>query len=221
MFAVAIDGPSGAGKSTVSKAVADKLGFIYVDTGALYRTVGLYLIGKGIEPDNEKEIIKVLPNINIEMKHTENGQCMYLNGEDVTNKIRTQEVSNAASVSSTLKSVRKFLFEMQTEMAKKYNVIMDGRDIGAVVLPHAQVKIFLTATPEERAERRMNQLKEQGVTADDYETILADIKERDYRDSNREIAPLKPCENAVIVDSTGNEMYQTVDIIENIVREKM
>lgn len=220
MFAVAIDGPSGAGKSSIAKAVSSELGFIYVDTGALYRTVGLYLIKNNIDPADESAVSGELHNIHVEMKHSESGQKMYLNGEDVTDEIRTQEVSNAASVSSVLPPVRQFLFGLQTEMAEKYNVIMDGRDIGTVVLPNAQVKIFLTASVEERAKRRCAQNEKLGISAD-YETILEEIKERDYRDSHREVAPLKPSEESIVVDSTENTIDETIKIITDIIKEKM
>jgi len=221
MFAVAIDGPSGAGKSSVSKAVAQRLGFIYVDTGALYRTVALYLIRHGISPEDVDAVTAALPCISVEMKHEKRGQRMLLCGEDVTDQIRTGAVSTAASVSSAIPAVRQFLFKLQTDMAEKYNVVMDGRDIGTVVLPHAQVKIFLTASAEERARRRMAQLRHQGVT-EDYDTVLREIKERDERDSSRELAPLKPCEGAVLVDSTNNKkMRQTVDIICDLIKEKL
>lgn len=221
MFAVAIDGPSGAGKSSVSKAVAGRLGFIYVDTGALYRTVALYLIRHGIAPDNVTAVTAALPDISVEMKHDQRGQRMLLCGEDVTDQIRTGDVSTVASVSSAIPAVRAFLFQLQTDMAEKYNVVMDGRDIGTVVLPHAQVKIFLTASAEERARRRMEQLRHQGIT-ENYDTVLREIKERDERDSSRELAPLKPCEGAILVDSTNNkEMTQTVDTICGLIKEKL
>lgn len=221
MFAVAIDGPSGAGKSSVSKAVAQRLGFIYVDTGALYRTVGLYLIRQGISPEDVEAVTAALPDISVEMKHEKSGQRMLLCGEDVTEQIRTGAVSTAASVSSAIPAVRQFLFGLQTDMAEKYNVVMDGRDIGTVVLPHAQVKIFLTASAEERARRRVEQLRYQGI-AEDYDTVLREIKERDERDSSRELAPLKPCEGAILVDSTGNKkMKQTVDIICDLIKERL
>lgn len=220
MFAVAIDGPSGAGKSSVSKAVAESLGLIYVDTGALYRTLGLYFIRNGISPDDEAQIKKCLPDISVELIYNEGSQRMLLNGEDVTDKIRSQEVSNAASVSSALKSVREFLFSMQTAMAEKYNVVMDGRDIGSAVLPNADVKIFLTASVEARADRRMKQLRESGVDTP-YDVVLKDIEERDYRDSHREINPLGPCADSIIVDSSNITKQETVLKIEQIIKQKM
>lgn len=221
MFAVAIDGPSGAGKSSVSKAVAARLGFIYVDTGALYRTVGLYLIRNGISPENADAVAAALPDISVEMKHDKSGQRMLLCGEDVTDKIRSGDVSTAASKASAIPAVRRFLFQLQTDMAEKYNVVMDGRDIGTVVLPHAQVKIFLTASPEERARRRVAQLRRQGIP-EDYDAVLREIKERDERDSSREVAPLKPCEGAILVDSTNNKkMEQTVNTICELIQKKL
>lgn len=221
MFAVAIDGPSGAGKSSVSKAVAQRLGFIYVDTGALYRTVGFYLIQSGIAPEDAQAVTAALPGITVEIKYEQGGQRMLLCGEDVTEKIRTGDVSKAASVASVIPAVRQFLFKLQTDMAENHNVVMDGRDIGTVVLPHAQVKIFLTASAEERARRRVEQLRRQG-TPEEYDIVLREIKERDERDSSREVAPLKPCKDAVLVDSTLNEkMTQTVDTICDVIKEKL
>lgn len=219
MFAVAIDGPSGVGKSTVSRAAAEKLGFIYVDTGALYRTLALFLIEHEVDIGDEAAVKAVLPAIKIEMRYTEAGQRMLLCGKDVTDKIRTEVVSRAASVTSAIPAVRAFLLHLQTEMAQRYNIIMDGRDIGTVVLPHAQVKIFLTAKAEERARRRCEQLKAAGTDAD-YAAVLKDIQERDYRDTHRETAPLKPAPDAVIVDSTENEMADTVDTIVDIIRKR-
>lgn len=220
MFAVAIDGPSGAGKSSVSKAVAKNLGIMYVDTGALYRTVALFLLQNNIDFADEQAVKKVLPQILVEMKYADGEQRMMLNGTDVSDEIRTQEVSNAASVSSGLPAVRDFLFKLQTDMAKRYDVIMDGRDIGTVVLPNADVKIFLTASAEERARRRYEQLKSAGEEVV-YETILKEVEERDYRDSHREIAPLKPSDDSIVVDSTENKVEETIEQITNLIREKM
>lgn len=220
MFAVAIDGPSGSGKSSVSKAVAKSLGLIHIDTGALYRTVALYLLENGVDFSSEEEVSRALPSIKVEMKPSESVQRMLLNGEDVTDKIRTQEVSNAASVSSSLPVVRSFLLKLQTDIAEQNNVIMDGRDIATVVLPNADVKIFLTASPEERARRRYEQLLSDGQKAE-YDVILREVKERDERDSTRDVAPLKPSETSVIVDSTKNEIADTIKIITDLVRDKM
>ncbi len=220
MVWVAIDGPSGAGKSSISRAVAKEMGFVYVDTGALYRTVGLYLLENGIDFSDEAAVKPELSNIKIGIKYGDFAQRMLLNDVDVTDKIRTQEVANAASVSSSLPCVREFLLGMQRHMAENYNVIMDGRDIATVVLPNADVKIFLTASPEERARRRFEELKAKGEDVD-YATILAEVKERDERDSTRDVAPLKPSEESVIVDSTGNEIEETIEIILDIIRRKL
>ena len=220
MFNVAIDGPAGAGKSSISKAVAQKLNFIYVDTGALYRTVALYLVDNNIEPSDEKAVVAALPKIKVEMKHTESGQRMFLCGDDVTDKIRTPEVSMAASTSSGLLMVREFLFSLQTEMAEKYNVIMDGRDIGTVVLPNAQVKIFLTASAECRAKRRFAEFEAAGDKTT-FEEVLADVEKRDFQDSNREVRPLKPAEDSIIVDSTDFSFDKTVEKITALIGARM
>lgn len=220
MYSVAIDGPSGAGKSSVAKAVAKKIGFIYVDTGALYRTVAIHLINNNINPKDTEKVQNALSNIEVSMEHQEDGQHMFLCGEDVTNKIRTPEVSMVASTSSAIPAVRKFLFQTQTDMAKKYNVIMDGRDIGTVVLPQAQVKVFLTASPEERAQRRFKELIEKGQDVT-YKDILEDIIKRDYQDSHRETAPLKPSDDGVILDSSNLNFEEVVDEFVKIISGKM
>ena len=218
MFAVAIDGPSGVGKSTVAKAVAEKLGFLYVDTGALYRAIGLYLLMNNVDLNNSAAICTYLNEIEIGMKYTDLGQRVFLNGRDVSDDIRTPEVSFAAAKASAVPEVRDFLFEIQTETALKNNVIMDGRDIGTVVLPNAQVKIFLTAKAEERARRRTAQIIEGGHSAD-YETVLKEIKDRDYQDEHRSIAPLKVSENSILVDSTDAQLADTVTTIANIIEK--
>lgn len=219
MYSVAIDGPAGAGKSSVAKAVAAKTGFIYVDTGALYRTVALHVIKNGIDSDNVSAVEESLPQIEVSLSHMEDGQHVFLSGEDVSALIRTNDVSMMASKTSAIPAVRKFLFSLQTGMAEKYNVIMDGRDIGTVVLPNANAKIFLTASAEERAKRRYTEYVNKGVEAD-YDEILADVVKRDYQDSHREIAPLKPADDAVIVDSTGMSFDEVVDEISGIIAEK-
>ena len=220
MYSIAIDGPSGAGKSTISKAVANKLDFLYLDTGALYRAIGLFMLRNKINTVDEKSVCDVLPQINIELKYINKIQYVILNDEDVSDDIRQNEVSMAASNVSAHIKVREFLLNLQRDIAKTNNVIMDGRDIGTVILPNAQVKIFLTASPESRAERRVSQLEELGQKAD-YDTILSEIKERDYNDSNREHCALKQAKDAVLLDSTKNEIYQTVDIAINIIKEKI
>lgn len=220
MFAVAIDGPSGVGKSSISKKLAQELGFMYVDTGAIYRTLALYLIENNVDLRNKEEVCKKITGAKVEIEHTDDGQRMFLCGEDVTDKLRTEIVSQSASKISVISDVREYLLSLQTEIAEKNNVVMDGRDIGSVVLPNAQVKIFLTASANERANRRVNQLKKRGIEAE-YEEVLKDIEERDFRDKNREIAPLKPTEDAIIIDSTENTKDKTVGILLKIIREKL
>ena len=220
MYAIAIDGPAGAGKSSIAKAAAKRLGFIYVDTGALYRTVALHLLKENIDPKDIAAVTAALSDIQVTMGHEEDGQHVYLNNEDVTGLIRTPEVSMMASTSSAIPEVRKFLFSLQTGMAEKYNVIMDGRDIGTVVLPNADVKIFLTASPEVRAMRRYKELVEKGAK-DTYEEVLADVIKRDYQDTHRETAPLKPAEDGVILDTSDLNFEQVIDELEKIVKAKI
>ncbi len=220
MIATAIDGPAGAGKSSVAKAVAAKTGFIYVDTGALYRTVALHLLNNGISAEDTKSVVESLPSIEVGLSHEEDGQHVYLCGEDVSAKIRTPEVSMMASKSSAIPEVRKFLFSLQTDMAEKYNVIMDGRDIGTVVLPNAQVKVFLTAAPEERANRRYKEYIAKGENAV-YEEILADVIKRDYQDTHRETSPLKAADDAVVVDSTDMSFDEVVEKISELIDSKI
>lgn len=220
MFAVAIDGPSGVGKSSVSKAVAKLLGFVHVDSGALYRTIALHILETGVDPENASAMKEALEQITIQAVPEQDGQQMLLCGRNVTGLIRSREVSDMASRVAKIPQVREYLLQMQRNMAESGNVIMDGRDIGTVVLPDAQVKIFLTASAEERATRRYNELLRRGAKAE-YVQILAEVKARDQRDVNREISPLKPAEDAVLVDSTPNVKAQTVEIIKNIILEKM
>ena len=218
---VAIDGPAGAGKSTMAKRVAKELGYLYVDTGAIYRTVGYHMWLLGIGPRDADGIRRCLDDVNIEIQHLEDGvQHMILNGKDVTGEIRTPEMSKYASGVSAQKCVRDFLLDMQRSFARKHNVVMDGRDIGTVVLPKAQVKIFLTASPEERAKRRFEELTEKGEKAS-YEKVLQDMKQRDKQDSERAIAPLKPAPDAVKLDTSGNTIEQSVSEILAIVRRKL
>ena len=219
-FAIAIDGPAGAGKSSVAKAAAKALGFIYVDTGALYRTVGLYMLQHGVDPEDLTSVENALKDITVDMKHEEDGQHMYLCCEDVTDRIRTPEVSMAASDFSKIPVVRSFLLFTQINMAERYDVLMDGRDIGTVVLPNAQVKIFLTASAEERARRRCLELEQKGQP-EPYEEILADIKKRDDQDMNRETAPLKPAEDSVLLDTSDLDFEGSVNKLLEIVRERM
>lgn len=218
-IAVAIDGPAGAGKSSISKAAAKQLGFIYVDTGALYRTVGLAASRAGIEPVEGKEVDELLSKIKVELTFNEKGeQVVLLDGEDVSGLIRTPEASMTASKISAIPAVRAFLLDLQRNMAKTDNVIMDGRDIGTVVLPDAEVKIFLTASPEARAERRYKELVEKGMDVK-YEDILNDVITRDYNDSHREIAPLKQADDAVLADTTEVDLEGSIALIVNIIKE--
>ena len=218
-IAVAIDGPAGAGKSTIARAAAASLGFIYVDTGALYRSIGLNALRKGVDLADTKEIENSLEGIKVELSFDEQGaQIVLLNGEDVSSLIRTPEVSMSASKVSAVPAVRAFLLDLQRNMAKTQSVIMDGRDIGTVVLPNAEVKIFLTASPEIRAKRRFDELIEKGQEVK-YEDVLADVIERDYNDSHREIAPLKPAVDSKLADTSGLTLEQSIELIINIIKE--
>lgn len=220
MINVAIDGPAGAGKSTVARAAAKELGYIYVDTGALYRAVGVYGLRHGIPTDNSEKISAILPEIRVELDFIDGVQHVFLNGDDVSEEIRLPEASMAASNVSAIPSVRAFLFDLQREIAAKNNCIMDGRDIGTVVLPDAKVKIFLTADDEERAMRRYKELKEKGSNVS-FQEVLDDLRVRDYNDSHREIAPLKPAEDSVTVNTTGMNLEESVEKIVSIIKEKM
>lgn len=219
MINVAIDGPAGAGKSTVARGAAKELGYIYVDTGALYRTVALAATRNGVLESAEKTE-QMLKDITVDIAFDDAGaQCVYLNGEDVSSLIRTPEISMAASNVSKIPAVRAFLLGLQRDIAAKNNVIMDGRDIATVVLPEAQVKIFLTASPECRAERRYKELLEKGENVK-YDDVLADVNARDYQDSHREIAPLKPAEDSVIADTSGKSLPQSIEMIISVIKEK-
>lgn len=217
---VAIDGPAGAGKSTVARGAAKELGYIYVDTGALYRTVALAAQRKNVLGD-VNGICDMLPGITVELKFDNEGeQRVYLNGEDVSSLIRTPEISMAASSVSQIPKVREFLLELQRSIARENNVIMDGRDIGTVVLPNADVKIFLFASPECRAERRYKELIEKGQDVK-YEDILKDVNDRDYQDSHREIAPLKPTDESVMADTTGKALPESIEMVVSVIKEKI
>lgn len=220
MISIAIDGPAGAGKSTIAKEISKKLGYIYIDTGAMYRAIGLFVLENNIETKDIKRVISLLPLIDLKIKFIDNTQRVFLNGEDVSDKIRQPEVSMAASDVSAIKEVRAFLLDLQKDMAVKNNVLMDGRDIGTVVLPNADVKIFLTASNEERAKRRYNQLKSQGKKIV-YQDVLDDIIKRDYNDSHRDIAPLKPADDAIIVNTTLDTLEESVNRILSIIKEKI
>ncbi|MEE1011817.1 MAG: (d)CMP kinase [Acutalibacteraceae bacterium] len=217
---VAIDGPAGAGKSTVSRAAAKASGFIYVDTGALYRAVGVNALRKGVNTRDKEAVAATLSDITVDLVFENGEQKVLLNGENVSSEIRTPPASMAASDVSAVPEVRAFLFDLQRDIAKRNNCIMDGRDIGTVVLPDAKVKIFLTASPEERAERRYKELIEKGNEVK-YEDVLAELIERDYNDSHREIAPLKPAEDSVILDTTGLSLEESINEIIKIIKEKM
>ncbi len=220
IYSVAIDGPSGAGKSTVAKAVAKKLGISYIDTGAIYRTIGLYAYRKNIDALDSEGVVALLPEIEIEIGFEDGVQQMFLNKENVSGKIREHIISHYASAVSAIPQVRAFLLELQRGFAKTQSVIMDGRDIGTVVLPCADVKIFLTASAEERARRRCDELTAKG-TEIDYATVLRDIEERDYRDSHREIAPLRPAEDSVLIDTSAMGIEEVIDNIIKIVAERV
>ncbi len=215
---IAMDGPAGAGKSTVAKAAAKTLGFIYVDTGALYRSVAYYALSKGADCKNAVEVVPLLAEITPELKFIDGAQRVFLNGEDVSDRIRTPEISMGASNVSAIPEVRKFLFELQRKIAAENNVIMDGRDIGTVVLPDADLKIFFTASPEERARRRHNELTEKGECVT-FASVLAEVNERDYNDSHREIAPLRQAEDAVLCDNTELNFDQSVEKVVSMIRE--
>lgn len=209
---IAIDGPAGAGKSTIAKLVAKKLGFIYVDTGAMYRSIALYMIENNIEPDNETAIADACEAISIKIAYENDTQQVYLNDENVSAKIRMEQVGNMASVFAAKKAVRDKLLSLQRNIAAENDCIMDGRDIGTHVLPNAKVKIYLTASVDTRAMRRYNELVQKGQNPD-IDTIKADIEQRDYQDMNREIAPLKQAEDAIYVDSSDMTIEEVVECI--------
>ncbi len=220
MYNIAIDGPSGAGKSTLSKTIAKELGFIYVDTGALYRAVGLYLFRNQISPDDRDAVVCCLPKIKVEFSYIDDLQHVFLNTEDVTNDIRLHQISEYASKVSAIREVREFLLQMQRDIALNNDIIMDGRDIGTVVLPDADIKIFLTASPEERAKRRYEELILKGQSVE-YNTILNDIIERDRRDENREVSPLKKADDAICLDTSNNTFEQSVSLLLKTIKEQM
>ncbi|NLL45378.1 MAG: (d)CMP kinase [Clostridiales bacterium] len=218
---VAIDGPSGAGKSTLARSVSKKFGFIYVDTGAIYRAVGLYVRQKGVAPKDAPAVERLLPDIRIDIEYDDDGvQHIILNGGDVSDKIREPEISIYASDVSAMPAVRAFLLDMQRNLAGRYDVVMDGRDIGTVVLPNATVKIFLTASAEARAERRHKELKEKGIECS-YDEVLRDMEYRDKNDSSRAIAPLRPAEDSVLVDTTELTLEESAEKIAEIISERI
>lgn len=215
---VAIDGPAGAGKSSVARACAKKLGFIYADTGALYRTAALYALRNGAKCSNPEQVVPLLPQLDISLKFIDGEQRVFLSVEDVSEAIRTPEVSMGASEISAIPAVRQFLFDMQKQLAAENNVIMDGRDIGTVVLPDADLKIFLTASAEERARRRMAELAEK-PDCPSYEELLADINRRDYNDSHRAVSPLRQADDAVLVDTSDMSYEQVVKHISSMIEK--
>jgi len=219
MINVAIDGPAGAGKSSIARAVSEKLGYIYVDTGALYRSVAYYAIKNGVRPDDSEKVIGLLEGLEVSLVYKDGQQRVIAAGEDVSDCIRTPEVSMGASAVSAIPEVRTFLFDLQKKIAQENNVIMDGRDIGTVVLPDAQVKIFLTASPEERARRRFAELKDKDTTVT-FDDILKDIIKRDENDMNRAVSPLRQAEDAVLVDSSDMTIDEVINCIESMIREK-
>lgn len=220
MINIAIDGPAGAGKSTLARYAAQQLGYIYVDTGALYRAVALYMLQRKIDVSNAVAVAAALTAVDVQLKFIDGEQRVYLCGENVSSVIRTPEVSMAASNVSAIAKVREFLFDLQQSIAMNNNVIMDGRDIGTMVLPEAQVKIFLTASPEERAQRRFDELTAKGMQVE-YKDVLADVKLRDYNDSTRAIAPLRPAEDSVTVDTTGLTLEAAENVLLEVIKNKL
>lgn len=217
---IAIDGPSGAGKSTLARRLAQRLGYVYVDTGAMYRAIAYYTMQKGAESD--EEVVAMLDSLKISLRYEDGVQRVFANDTDVSDEIRTSAVSMGASRVSAIPQVRQFLFDLQQQLAKEQSVVMDGRDIGTVVLPHADVKIFLTASPEQRARRRYLELQEkQGDAAPDYETVLADVIQRDLQDSTRAIAPLKQADDAVLLDTTEYDLAQSEEQLYQICKERL
>ncbi len=219
-FAVAIDGPSGAGKSTLAKRAAQRFGFVYVDTGAIYRTVGLFVFQEGIDPGDKEAVKECLSKIKLQLCYDERGQRMILNGEDVSERIREPQISMYASAVSAHGCVRDFLLDMQRKLAEDYDVVMDGRDIGTVVLPNASLKVFLTATSEDRARRRYEQLCEKGIGCT-FEETLRDLKQRDENDSRRSLAPLKAADDAIVLDTTGDTESESFDKLEKLILERL
>lgn len=220
MVSVAIDGPAGAGKSTLARRLAAELGYIYVDTGAMFRTIGLYALRAGKDPKDNKAVNALLPEISLKFAFIGGEQHIYLNGEDVSTAIRTEEVGMAASAVGANPEVRAFLLGMQRDMAKTQDVLMDGRDIGTVVLPDATVKIFLTASPEARATRRWKEYQQKGVEVS-YEEVLADVRQRDYQDTHRAAAPLRQADDAQLLDTSEMNFEQSLEAMKKMIVEKV
>lgn len=220
MISVAIDGPSGAGKSSLAKRLAKELGYLYVDTGAMYRSIGLYAKRAGADTKNAAAVEALLPSIRLELKYVDGAQRVLLCGEDVSEAIRAEEIGMAASDVSAHPAVRRFLLDTQRNMALTHDLLMDGRDIGTVILPDATVKIFLTASPEARAKRRMLELRQKGQPAD-YETVLEDIRQRDWQDTHRETAPLKQAEDAVLVDTSELDLEESFAALKSLILSRV
>ena len=220
MISVAIDGPSGAGKSSLAKRLAKELGYLYVDTGAMYRAIGLYAKRAGADTKNAAAVEALLPRVRVELKYVDGAQRVLLCGEDVSEAIRAEEIGMAASDVSAHPAVRRFLLDTQRNMALTHDLLMDGRDIGTVILPNATVKIFLTASPEARAKRRMLELQQKGQPAE-YETVLEDIRQRDWQDTHRETAPLKQAEDAVLVDTSELDFEESFQALKKLILERV
>ncbi len=221
-ISIAIDGPAGAGKSTMAKRLAKEMGYMYVDTGAIYRTVGLFMTICGIAPKDADGVARLIDEVNVDIAYDDDGsQRMLLNGTDVTDDLRTPEMSDCASKISALPVVRSYLLDVQRDLAKRYNVIMDGRDIGTVVLPNADVKIFLTASAEVRAQRRFLELQAAGNKKATFQTVLEEMKQRDHRDSTRPVAPLKQAKDAVLLDTSEFSLEESVLAMKAIIEEKL
>lgn len=220
MVSVAIDGPAGAGKSTLARRLAAEMGYIYVDTGAMFRTIGLYALRKGVDPKDNAAVSTLLPEVGLRVDCIDGEQHIYLNGEDVSTAIRTEEAGMAASAVGANPEVRAFLLELQRGMTKTQNVLMDGRDIGTVVLPGADVKVYLTASPEVRARRRLGDLEAQGLTVS-YEQVLEEIRQRDHQDMTRSIAPLKQAKDAVVLDTSSLNQEESLAALKAIVEERI
>ena len=219
-YAIAIDGPAGAGKSTIAKILAKDLNLIYVDTGALYRALGYGMLTRGSDPADEERVVAALEGLQVALAHRQGEQRVLLCGEDISDRIRTPEVSMAASRVSAIPAVRAFLLQLQRDMAASQSVVMDGRDIGTVILPQAEVKIFLTASPESRAQRRFLELKEKGIPTT-FDEVLADMNKRDYEDSHRVSAPLRQAEDAVLADTSELTLEQSVALLKDIVARQL
>lgn len=220
MINVAIDGPSGAGKSSISREAAKRLGYIYVDTGAMYRAAALFVMQHRIDPNDAEKVGSILPMLDIELRYEDGEQKVYLCGENVSRVIRTREVTRCAPIVSAIPKVRQCLSDMQQEMAQNNNIIMDGRDIGTVVLPHADVKIFLTASAEVRAQRRYKEMLEKGMEVN-YEDVLADIKERDYYDEHKPISPLRPARDSILIDTSEIDYEHSVQLVVDTIQSRI